>query len=306
MNMEETLTLTAWMAAPAFFGLLGLAALGSPLVALLGEIAANTKKRVFYDKYGQQTAAMGLSLLIVTIAVYVVGGFLAVNRRPQLMDSFHPMTPESMIAMGALATFVLFAAVQALTWKKLRTSKGLHISIGVVAALASAIWIALTIPAKLQLSLPGAQTANLAMAESLALPLTVMHVFLLVSAAAGLSLAFLVLRRNKDDFGRDYYTFSLNLAARWAAISMIAALLCHGWLLAVLPDAARTLTMNTPLLFVWIGAAALALTCIGVWAALARSKAPLQLKGLAFAALVFLWLAHTCNATLFFNFMTMM
>lgn len=39
--------MTALMLAPAFFSLLGMAALGSPAVATLGEIAAKAKSRVF-------------------------------------------------------------------------------------------------------------------------------------------------------------------------------------------------------------------------------------------------------------------
>ncbi|WP_233490926.1 hypothetical protein [Pseudodesulfovibrio indicus] len=65
MSIQETLTLVAFMLAPAFFSLLGMGALGSPAIAVLAEISAKTRGKILFDKYGQQTAALGLILTIV-------------------------------------------------------------------------------------------------------------------------------------------------------------------------------------------------------------------------------------------------
>ncbi|MGL1863717.1 MAG: hypothetical protein OCC46_14420 [Pseudodesulfovibrio sp.] len=307
MTIQETLTMVAIMLAPAFFSLLGMAAFGSPVVAVLGEIAAKTKSKVFYDKYGQQTAAMGCVLLALLIIVDIAAVSVAYIKFPQMLQKV--ITPASpflgpLIAMGV---FIIIGLPYFLTWKKMRNAKGLHMTLGMIAALASLICIALAIPAKLMIGLP----PEMAQAQmelgilSMILPMAVMYTILIVAAAAGLSCAYLVIRRNKDDFGRDYYNFALKQAARWATLPMIGFLGCQGWLFAVLPEHFKTMTLGTPLGLVWAAGLALGSLCVIVWIIIARSETPLQLKGLTFLAVALLWLMHAMNATLFVNFMSM-
>lgn len=296
--------LAAMLLAPAFFSLLGLGAFGSPIVAVLGELAAKTKKRIFYDKFGQQTGAMGRILLLLLILIWGAAGAIIYYRFPQMIQRI--TNPDTILVQAAIATAVFLVAglIHFLTWKAMRSAKGLHMAIGAVAAIAAVTSLALAVPAKLLLNRPEEAGASL-FGHPMALPLATMYALFAVAAASGLACVYLVFRRNRDDFGRDYYNFSLPLAARWAVIPMLGFLICQGWLFAVLPEAFKTMTMGTPLCWVWLGVAILAVICIVLWISVARSKTPLRLKGLCFLALALLWAMHTLNMTLFVNFMSM-
>lgn len=307
MTMNETLTMAAMLLAPAFFSLLAMGAFGSPVVALLGEIAAKTKNKVFYDKYGQQTASMGLVLLVLFLVIDAGAIGVAYVKFPQIIRRFIAPDSPLMGAFIAMAVFIVLGLVYFLTWKKLRSSKGIHMLMGTGAAVASVTAIAIAVPAKLMIGLPADTTSNQATLglQSMMLPMALMYAIFIVAVAAGLSCAYLVLRRNKDDFGRDYYNFSLKLAARWAFFPMVGFLACQGWLFAVLPENFKTMVLGTSLGIVWAVAVGLGTLCVIIWLLIARSKTPLQLKGLTFLSAGLLWLMHTMNATLFMNFMSM-
>jgi hypothetical protein len=306
MSTQESLTLIAIMLAPAFFSLIGMAALGSPAVAVASEILAKTKGRVFYDKYGQQTAAMGLILLLLFLVIQVGTAALVFTKFPQLAEHFRTSASPFTIAYAALGVFIVLSLPYFLTWKRMREAKGAHMTMGVVAALAAAMGIAVAVPAKLLIGLP-AETVQAPLAPlSMLWPMAAMYVVLCFAAASALSAVYLVVRRTRDDFGRDYYRFSLNLASRWAVGSTLAFLACQGWLFAALPDTFRTMTTETPLGMIWGAGCILGLVCTALWLVTARSETPLRFKGLTMLAAVLLWLMHAMNATLFLNFMSML
>lgn len=311
MTMNETLTMTALMLAPAFFSLLGMGALGSPAVAVLGEMAAKTKKRVFFDKYGQQTASMGMVLLILLLIIEAGAIGLIYTKYPNLvqqyLDPASPFMNSIMVALGASAVFIILGFAYMLTWKAMKKAKGLHMALGLFASTAALTMVAIAVPIKLLIGLPHeAVQAQLALGfKSMVVPMATMYSIFLVVAAAGLSCAYLVMRRNKDDFGRDYYNFTLKLAARWSVTPMIAFLACQGWLFVVLPDNFKALVMETPLGIVWCIGIVLGLVCTVIWALIARNESPLRMKGLTFLNVALMWLMHTMNVTLFMNFMSM-
>lgn len=303
MTPNETLTMTALMLAPALFSLIGMAAFGSPVVALLGELAAKSKSKVFYDKYGQQTASMGAILLILLLIVEAAGIGVIYARYPHYVEMFMAQKTAFIPVLAAAGAFLVFGLPYLLLWKKMRNAKGAHMALGTLASTSAVAMIAMAVPAKLGVNISGG-TGNPDI-QSLALPVAAVYTVFIMVAAAGLSCAWLVMRRNKDDFGRDYYNFSLKLAARWAFIPMIGVLAFQGWLFASLPDTVCTLVTGTPLGLVWAAGAALSLVCAVIWLLIARSGSPLRLKGLTFLAAVLLWLSHTANVVLFVNFMSM-
>lgn len=303
MTPNETLTMTVLMLAPALFSLIGMAAFGSPVVALLGELAAKSKSKVFYDKYGQQTASMGAILLILLLIVEAAGIGVIYARYPHYVEMFMTQKAAFIPVLAAAGAFLVFGLPYLLLWKKMRNAKGAHMALGTLASASAVAMIAMAVPAKLGVNISGG-TVN-PYIQSLALPVAAVYTVFIMVAAAGLSCAWLVMRRNKDDFGRDYYNFSLKLAARWAFIPMIAVLAFQGWLFASLPDTVCTLVTGTPLGLVWAAGAALSLVCAVIWLLIARSESPLRLKGLTFLAATLLWLSHTANVVLFVNFMSM-
>lgn len=303
MDMNETLVMAAYMLVPALFSLLGMAALGSPAIALLGETTAKAKKRVFYDKYGQQTGVMGIALIVLLLVVYALMLGVGFAKYPQLIKPLLSTTSPFFVPLVAFVVFAVFGLTHFTTWKKMRQAKAVHMAFGAISAIAAFACIATAIPAKLAFGFTDHQAA--ADIQALALPMAIMYALLIMAAAAALSAAYLVMRRNKDDFGRDYYNFSLPLACRWAALPMLGFLGCQGWLFAIMPESIKTLIMGTPLLYVWIGAAALGLICSLIWFIIAGNKSPLRLKGLAFLAVFLFWLMHVLNTTFFVNLMTM-
>jgi hypothetical protein len=298
MSIQETLTLIAYMLAPAFFSLLG-----SPAIAVLGEISAKTRKKVFFDKYGQQTAAMGLILTVALILICGASFGLAMFKFPKLFQAY--FTPGSPFFQGmvAFAVFLVAGLIYFTTWKKLRSAKAAHIGLGLVSTFGALIG-----PAKLlfNFSLNGSTGDALTNTTILALPMSAMYALLILSAAAALSLGYLVMRRHKDDFGRDYYGFALRMAARWALLPMIGFLGCQGWLYSRLPADIQTLILGTPLAFVWTALVCIGAVCCFIWLFLSRNESPMRFKGLAVLTVALFWVMHALNATLFVNFMTML
>ena len=130
MNTTETLVMVANMLGPAFFSLLAMGAFGSPVIAVLGELAAKSKNKVFFDKYGQQTGAMGRILLILLILIWGAAFAIIFSRFPQLAAKVTALgTPLMWASVASLAFFVL-GLVHFSTWKAMRKAKGLHITIG--------------------------------------------------------------------------------------------------------------------------------------------------------------------------------
>ncbi|BDQ35944.1 hypothetical protein SYK_03040 [Pseudodesulfovibrio nedwellii] len=308
MSTQETLTMIAFLLAPAFFSLLGMGAIGSPAIAVLGEMSAKTKKRVFFDKYGQQIGAMGLILLILLLVVDGAAYAVALTKFPQYIHALFTMESPLLNTFAAFGIFAFFSLIYFTMWKKMRNAKGLHMSLGMIASLAALTCVALAIPAKIAWTLSHGTPTNetILAATAMILPMSVMYALLTMSAAAALSASYLVLRRNKDDFGRDYYNFSLKLATRWATLPMLGFLGCQGWLFANLPASYKTLVMGTPLAFVWGGSIALGAICAFVWILIGRSESPLRLKGLTFLAVFLFWLMHTLNVTVAINLLTML
>lgn len=305
MNSNETIIMVANMLGPAFFSLLAMGAFGSPVVAVLGELAAKAKGKIFFDKYGQQTGAMGRILLLLLLVIWGAAIAILFTRFPQLAAKVTAPGTPLLWACYASGAFLVLGVIHFSTWKAMRNAKGVHIALGLCATVASISAVTLAVPAKLIIGQPDTASFQQVFASPMAQPMAVMYTLLSISSAAALSCVYLVLRRNQDDFGRDYYNFGLKLAARWAFIPMFGFLACQGWLYAVLPDAFRTMVTGTMLGYVWLAAGILGLLCMTVWLLIARSETPLRLKGLGFLGLALMWLMHTMNATLFMNFISM-
>jgi len=307
MDLNETLQLIMNMLIPALFSLLGMAALGSPAIALLGEIAAKAQKKVFYDKYGQQTGALGLLLTVLILIIYGVSLGIFMSKAMKADQFVLNMQSPLFIPLVTYAVFTFVGIIYFITWKKMRNLKPLHMVLGAISAVSALACVGYAINAKLAIALSMGSNSpeGQATANALLAPMSAMSIFLVLAAAAGLSVTYLVLRREKDDFGRDYYNFSLKLAARWSMISMAGFMACQAWLFTQLPQDIKTIVVATPLAFIWAGIIGIGALCIVLWFAIARSESPLRLKGLSFVNAGLFWIMHTLNATLYMNFFSM-
>lgn len=278
-----------------------LAAGGVPLLALAAERLAIRQRRVFLDKFGSQLSAMGVVLGLSTLPFVGwiwfmgwAGGWL----RLYLKEPGMPLPEFSLLMAGAgrlLAAGVFLLALMLLvlykaTWKSLRTRKTVHSLLGLLAVVSSLAALFLTLAVKRMVMLhPGVplavqdmKTIFISLGEhgfnSPFWPLLGEAVGFCLAASAGLGLVYLILRRTKDDFGRDYYNYCLRHCASWAMAGGLVCLVMGGWLAALLHPQAFRLELAEPKVYLFLtGLFCLLLACAS-WGLVRDSETPLRHK----------------------------
>lgn len=282
-----------------------LATAGSPFISLLGEHLSTARKKSFYDKYARQMTLMGVilgitSLLLSTgagVLVYMLPGIFPWARFPQML-------PQNLLILatvwaGLLLLGLALMAVYLGTWKRLRGSKGVHKALGALAMLLSLDCMVGILGLKRfaiihMENLPDYMTLDellraiyLAPAASSFWPAILQTLAVSVEIGAGFGLVFLLMRRTRDDFGRDYYNFVLRFGAGLAAVACIAQMAVQGWeayaLRTVLfPPVPGTLAQTG--LILWGGGLAASLLAAACWMVVSRSAMPLRQKPLMVVA----------------------
>ncbi len=303
----------ATMLLVSFLTLSVMAAAGVPLVALVAARMAIVRKRVFLDKFGSQLGAMGVVLGLSTLPFVVwtwcmgwAWGWLHLYLKKPGMPlpefSLQMAGEGRLVAAGAYLLALVLLVLYKVTWKSSRTRKTLHSLLGVLAALSSlvALFMALvvkrmvvthpdvplavqdmqTIFSSLSSEVPGAPFWPL-FGEALGLSL---------AAAAGLGLVYMILRRSKDDFGRDYYNYCLRYCASWAMAGGLICLVMGGWLVAVLHPQVFRLELSEPKVHLFLaGLLCMVLACVS-WGLVRNSETPLRHKPAIVMGAVFLLL----------------
>ncbi|EGJ51449.1 hypothetical protein Desaf_3152 [Desulfocurvibacter africanus subsp. africanus str. Walvis Bay] len=306
MPLSADLTALALWAALAALALLAwLSALGSPVLSASAEILADVRSKVFYHKFAQQMSKAGLIWLLV--ALLLTGLVMALRKaETSMLLSFLNEQPMLLLPLViALALLISFALLHATTWRGLKESRGLHKLLGLLAALASlaSIWFALSLCRLL--AIQNRADPAIVIQDHFLIPATApfwlllgLVVMLALACAGGLGLAYTVMRRNKDDWGRDYYGFALRLGAGWTLLSLGLQAGFLGWLASVHLLAGLALAAD-PILRagVIITASALLVAMLAylfVW----RSDTPLRHKPVIGLAVLFLllMLAGLCLA----------
>lgn len=294
----------------AFFDLMALAALGAPLIGLAAEIRARAKGKVFHDKFGGQASAMAPAAWLLTLAATAASLYFGWKNFPQYERLItYPHSPLLHFAVAMGAALVLGLAYR-YAWNPLKKNKGLHIVLGAAASGAVLAVLYLAVPAmgllasvmtgkpsQEALFLTGFQDPT----SPLFAPLLLVFLSMTLFYAGALALVFVLHRRNRDAFGRDYYTFALRHGSLWplAALPLLIAGLT--WLFAVLPPHLPS-PLAGPALWWSIGWAACILACLVIWTILARSANPLRLKALVILSALLTWLAHSLATGLFIKF----
>lgn len=299
---------------PLLFGTsayLLLAVVALPFMSLMALTAAINSKRSLYDRCARQLA--GLVLALICFLLLCTGGLYSAGL-VHAADPF-PLFPGLCLIMGGLlAGGFLFWGICVRAWKNIRPHSFLLWLIGFCGWLCLVpIPLAGLLLARLDpTQLDPAQTDTMLFRNWEHIPQLVQPIivgaideplfilkaagllFLAGASGGGLALLWLVLRRKRDDFGRDYYTFAAKWCGKWAAAgSWVALGILAGahWLAAggTFP-VIRMYSVET------IGAGCLALAAL-LWTAISVSSLPMRYKPGMFLAAFCLLFTLICGAS---------
>lgn len=240
MHFQRLLEMWPWLHS------LGLTLFALPLLAAAGAVGVSFftawsgrfSGEVFPDKLARQLADFGVIILGAWIlAVLARWGLWAASWCPagEASRLFYALLfdlPGYLTLAAGLASAAL-----ALTWRRGRQASGSHLLLGLGAAFFWAATLAAFIAAgfwRLGGIIPDAGLSLDGILAVFGCPLSWLIWGQLVFAAqalgAGFGLLYLLARRNREDYGRDYYTWGLRHCARWA---IAAGVVQAGWAKAV-------------------------------------------------------------------------
>ncbi len=281
--MNENLLLPAVASLVSLPLSLALAAAGLPLASAVLLMSPPKRVKVFRDKFGQQTATF--CLFVGLVALLCMGGaaaFIKFNYPAAASFWLALPLPLAPLAGGAALAAVLAAVYRAI-WQNMRDNRPVHAALGMAATLAG--WITCYLGVSFFrhfVATPVEPSAD----PALFLPPLESAAWFILGAALALTLTFagalgslyLIYRRDKDDFGRDYYNYSLKLACKWSLFSVLPALAALGAHFAKIWPEVRNLPIRQT--FFWSEAAALAafvMACL-LWTLVIKNQNPLRLK----------------------------
>lgn len=274
--------------AASCISLILLAVAASPAIAVTSQQLAIRQKKNFYDKLARQVASMATTLGCIFFTGIAAASIHTAVQNPEMFQG--PFRMPLMVCIGTVA--FSFAALMAYTasWKILRQSKGLHMLIGMFASILmiSAVFLisGLTNSMTMEGHVLSATDTPLQIfitvytvaPTSLMWPIFLQTLLGGLGAAGMLAQGYLLLRRNRDDFGRDYYKFAVPYCAKWAIIPTLLQLIPAAWLFTMLMPSFGTPELINPALWCWIAAGALPLLSCFLWMRVLRSETPLRHK----------------------------
>ncbi|MDL2316712.1 hypothetical protein LJC59_06490 [Desulfovibrio sp. OttesenSCG-928-A18] len=297
-----------------FLGVVGvllffvLAALCSPLLALKTEFLYAVRRKPFYDKCAMQLGQSSLFLLVfagISITAAATGFFLYQAE----LAPFFPVPPVAMelrplvtaVPMGGLFLLML---LYYLLWRPLKKLRALHLFFGLLPVLGALLVLFCGFLVVASARQP------LLFAFMWMDPLNVLHLLILdflgshalwyalgclyctgMAAAGGLAQLWLIFRRNRADYGRDYYAFAMRYCARFAlafvVFSGILAALFF-WELKTSVPAELSQGEDPGVLLLSF---CMPLLCALLWFFAAKSDTPMRHKPGAIFACLFLFVA---------------
>lgn len=309
MLVSELLTICAALAAPAFFLFFGLAALGSPLLAVICLIAGQMRGTQHPEAYARRLLHMALLCALPMCLLLFAASGLILYRVPWLLDwLWAAQLPWALLALALLAYCVsLVVWRSSRSTRRARTDSPLAQALSLAALAMAVLWLMLSLlrdlTAQVQAVLSATPEGGLAVVPLLkpdllsTTPLlwaAVLAAALACAMCAGAwSLEYLMLRRDREPFGREAFAHAMRLASR---SSLRAGLLSLSFL-PVLWDQLTNLprtpadAQTVKVLLLGCGAG-IFLACIA-WLLLARSSRPRSRPMLVHGSLALVWLSLT-------------
>lgn len=270
---------------------------GAALPCLSLVLLAMGRKRGLYERCARQIAQLDFG---VNWTLLICCGFFFFWHLYTATTSTFFMQ-FGIITSGFLLIATLLWSVYAKAWKTLRSNPIFLWLFGLMA------WICeIAILCLLFLSINDVQFAHVPtwqglvslVASSAKMPqflLLTALLFLSAASAGGLSLIWLVMRRNKDEYGRDYYTFAANWCGRWGSIGAWGALILFAiahWLVTGWTSFSSDIYPLEMLSGIPLGISAV------LWTAIALSKSPMRHKIGMVCALICLLMSVASGALL--------
>ncbi|MDL2207409.1 hypothetical protein LJC09_02155 [Desulfovibrio sp. OttesenSCG-928-F20] len=280
-----------------------------PLAALVTEGLYTGNRKAFYDKCALQMAqsAFASAMFPYTVIGFCVAIALALFR-PDLLDP--PLVWRPVAGLGLPLAVLACLAAYVMSWAPLKKIRALHLLAGLVAALAclTLLFLGILLLGNLQQPMifdmlwdtPLPVLQNL-IDDFLLIPHQwfMLAFLILTGLVAGFSLAqlWVFIRRNKTDYGRDYYSFALRYCARGAIFFCLAATALGAFIFHRLYTATPGEFRQPADLGVLVVAYALPLVCCLLWFLMIKSDTPLRHKGGAFFACLFQLVALCAQLT---------
>ncbi|MDR1947400.1 MAG: hypothetical protein LBQ51_09595 [Desulfovibrio sp.] len=314
IQADEFLIFPALFGTGAFFLL---AFLCGGLPALRAESTYLRQNKAFYDKYALQFSQALLLAGLAALLFLLLNAALFLPRcpdPPSLCDIFNPRRLKFFVPALLCILSPALSLLYTGTWPALRRQRAIHLLIGLSALLTGLLLFCLLTLLFLfiqhpYISLlldenPGA--ALPAMLEEFAgnaiLWPPVLYLFFTgLAAASALVRLWLILRRNRADYGRDYYAFAARASARSALIFTIAATVAGALLFSSLSASTAPEFRQTPEAGILLAACALPILGCLLHLAGVLAANPMRRKAGAFGACLLQLTAFCTQLTLFIN-----
>lgn len=280
-----------------------LAAAALPLTASALAFHPPKRVKVFRDKFGQQTATLAVFLGLAGVACLAAAGLFVNLKFPEWAAFWLgwplPLAPLAATALPAGACLLTYRA----SWSSLRDRPALHACLGLAATALGWLTAYLFLVSLRHFVLspmpPAASAAFFLPPAGSALWLLAAFCPALGLLLAGASATlYLLARRDKDDFGRDYYAYAVQLGSKWALFSSLAAVAILAGLTVALWPMAQIQPWR-PLFFWGLGTAVCALLLASaLWFLVIRAIHPLRFKVHLISGLALAWIAliGACSA----------
>ncbi|MDL2266657.1 hypothetical protein LJC46_01545 [Desulfovibrio sp. OttesenSCG-928-G15] len=277
-----------------------LAGICSPVLGLVTEGVYLSKRKAFYDKCAMQASQSALVFGFFIFFVLAGGAMLYT-----LQTEFNPDD-----LLGPMAGFIppavalIFWIFYVTAWSALKKHRVVHFLLGLIgcllllALLACGFILLANIQQPMLFHALTTQPVPVTLAlleDFISQPFMPLMLAGLVTTGiaigAGLAQLWLIVRRNKADYGRDYYAFAMRYCARFAlGFTLLSLALCALTFFALKeftpPDLAQPQDLGITLI-----AAGLPLCCCLMWFTIIKSETPLRHKPGAFFACLFLYIA---------------
>lgn len=252
---------------------------GAPAIALVSEIFGMVSGKPFPARAARQISRLGVRAHALVWAAALAAGAMLLGH--PFWQSEFLLANRLLVAVTAALPFFGTLALVAydLGWNSAKERRAVHVLLGCVAnvAVKCGYWGLVVLGL---LSLRGIHLESPAFLPpwgSSLWPLTALWLPMALCLTAGGGLVYLLLRRNTDDWGRDYYRFAAPFLGKWHMAMGLVTLGVTAWLFVSLKG---VFNLHLPQIF-YAGAASAACLVLAMALALAVCLAenPMRHKG---------------------------